>query len=143
MSPLSSRWRHVPPELLCHTACLRNFTVDAEFTLKVQHPFGNKNRAGSSHHHALHCVLVSSSLALCPSSPSVRSTHAALARFFLFYPLRCSLYVPFTAHISLSLSLYLPLSPSLSPPHRARPGGFCCHGRSPLGGGRRSQKHRG
>ena len=76
MSPLS-RWRHVPPE-----------QVEAE------------HMAGSSHHRGATiweknvqdhrtimpsiAFLVSLSLALCPSLPSVRSTHAALARGVYF-----------------------------------------------------------
>ena len=90
MSPLR-RWRHVPPAQV--EACPQivphllppTFTVEVEFALETfaAQPFGKK-RAGSSHHHALHCfscLVVFSTLAI---PTSVRSTHAALARGVYF-----------------------------------------------------------
>ena len=139
MSPLR-RWRHVAPEgynnerpIVPHLLP-PTFTVEVEFALEtfVAQPFGKK-RAGSSHHHALHCfscLVVFSTLPI----PTIGSLHACSSRpRCLFYLLRCPLYLPRTPNYVVMLH----------PTVHAQEAAVVSIERPPLGGGRRSQKHRG
>ena len=92
------RWRHVSPEGYSNERPIvphllpPTFTVEVEFALETfaAQPFGKK-RAGSSHHHALHCF---SCLVVFSTLPIL---HARSSRpRCLFYLLRCPLYLPRT-----------------------------------------------
>ena len=119
-----SNERPIVPHLLPPT-----FTVEVEFALETfaAQPFGKK-RAGSSHHHALHCF---SCLVVFSTLPIL---HARSSRpRCLFYLLRCPLYLP-------RIPNYVVM---LHPTVHAQEAAVVSIERPPLGGGRCSQKHRG